>query len=37
MPVGLLFASSRMGNGKFAWANEIGNVLLEFGVTIDGD
>ena len=36
-PVGLLFASSKMGNGKFAWANEIGNVLTAFGVAIDGE
>ena len=36
-PVGLLFASSRRGNGKFAWANKIDNVLAEFGITIDGE
>jgi hypothetical protein len=33
-PVGLLFAGN--ANGSFAVANQIGNVLASFGVTIDG-
>ena len=39
-PVGLLFASSFKGNGKWAFANDIDNVLAAFpgtSLTIDGE